>query len=112
MDTIYVVSYSTGEYSDRCDWPAAWYETKEAADAHVAWFRGLLVAARESLPLKTGVYSYEHYPHTDATRAFYDMLGQPQCEKVFDRDLWNYNPPDVTEVPRGTLALHGLTETR
>jgi hypothetical protein len=118
-DPVWVVSYSTGEYSDRRDWPAAWYPTEAEALEHARQFNALVGEVEQIKPSRhahchltdeefrqTVWASYLATPAVCALRA---AMGQAEA--------WPYssssdlpNPCSVSRVERGTLPLHGFTE--
>lgn len=109
-DTVYVVSYSEGEYSDRQDWPGVWYPTQAEADAHAAVFNGMIAQAKQAFNER------EAWPATPAdraipvVRALAIILGKPAEWPYAWYDLSDINDAYITPVPRGTLPLHGLTD--
>jgi hypothetical protein len=123
---IYIVSYARGEDSDYTEWPVAWYPTRDEAEAHKAQFDAALQAvctARAAWsrvnprrPMSTAALAqpaiaawYEAdgvFLSTDpAVARLGELLGGKFSSYWQIQDLYEAS---VSEVPRGTLPLHGL----
>ena len=113
-DTIYVVSYSSGEYSDRSEWMVAWYATEAEAVAHEAAFDAALTRAMDAnntLPpidwdddnweQRGTAWSALRSEWTDLAR----MVGDADLD---DYDARKLRPATVTPLSRGDAALLGV----
>ena len=123
-DSVFVVSYATGEYSDRYDWAECWYPTREEAEAHAAAFNAVLAPAQAAMqgaprqPRLNDNAAWDRF--VGDLRAF--VVSHPAVialqawwpEHVLETEyqVRDINPATVSEVPRGTLPLHGLEAAR
>ena len=118
-DIVYVVSYSNGEYSNRYDWPVAWYATQAEAEHHVNKFNTMREAALKPFRVSAIRYGHESIPHPDVM-AFVTEFGLKECIKQYPDKSWkvlmhkivDYHNAEITAVPRGTLTLHGLEDAK
>ena len=118
-DTVYVVSYSTGQFSDRYDWPDVWYATRAEAEGHCIKFNVMMKKAVKHFSAPNNEYKWEPVPHPDvmqfvATFNLPDVLRQAPdgTWEVLMYEIADYNQASVAAVPRGTLALHGLEDAK
>ena len=118
-DTIYVVSYSKGEYSDRNEWLAAWYDTEAEATAHKDAFnaaRKRAIKASRSLPSQPWYDDADLVPRRIARAALWHKMQDEWSlfTKLLDQGtlspdyLDDYNEAYTTPLARGDAALLGV----
>lgn len=108
-DVVYIVSYSKGEYSDHYDWPVAWYEKREDAQAHVDEWERMRKEVTADFPA-TDRDHYSPREMTPAVSAFLRATGEAhEGKKFYPYEIYDFNDPTISEIPKGVLPLHGMT---